>query len=242
MRITGLKKLLQFNSAHIEKAKGTDEQNKTYCSKEAIFLEHGEPTRQGQRTDLQEVANDITSGSTERDIANKYPTHYIRYFRGIREFTRITQPTIRRNTRTAVFVFIGPTRTGKSRLAASLAEKLSKEEPYYKNRSNWWHNYKQNEVVIIDDFYGWLKWDELLKICDRYPYVVETKGSYEEFNSKYIFITSNEKVEKWYKFESYDPAPFLSDRINLIHYTDTNTTKIYHETDIEILNEIKHQK
>ena len=61
---------------------------------------------------------------------------------------------------------------------------------YYKPRGDWWDGYKQHECVIIDDFYGWIKYDDLLKICDRYPYQVPVKGSFEQFTSKYIWITS----------------------------------------------------
>lgn len=37
--------------AHIEKAHGTDEQNQTYCSKERILWEFGEPQQQGMLTE-----------------------------------------------------------------------------------------------------------------------------------------------------------------------------------------------
>jgi hypothetical protein len=77
---------------------------------------------------------------------------------------------------------------------------------YYKPRGDWWDGYKQQPVVIIDDFYGWLKYDELLKISDRYPYRVPVKGSFETFNSKCIFITSNVAIDQWYHFNNYDPT------------------------------------
>ena len=64
----------------------------------------------------------------------------------------------------------------------------------------------QQTSVIIDDFYGWIKYDELLKICDRYPHKVPIKGGYEEFTSKHIFITSNVDVPDLYKFVGYNTA------------------------------------
>ena len=33
----------------------------------------------------------------------------------------------------------------------------------------------QKAVAIIDEFYGWLSWTEILRLCDRYPCQVETK-------------------------------------------------------------------
>ena len=51
--------------------------------------------------------------------------------------------------------------------------------------------YASCDCAIIDDFYGWLKYDELLKMMIRYPYQVPVKGSYIKFASKHIVITSN---------------------------------------------------
>jgi hypothetical protein len=77
---------------------------------------------------------------------------------------------------------------------------------YYKPRGEWWDGYQQQPVVIIDDFYGWMKYDELLKISDRYPYRVPVKGAFETFNSKLIYITSNALIVDWYKFPNFDPT------------------------------------
>lgn len=104
-----------------------------------------------------------------------------------------------------VYILYGPTRTGKSRAAAQIA---SPERVYYKNQSQWWHNYQQEETVILDDFYGWLPWDEWLKICDRYPYRVEKKGSHEEFTSKTITLLP-QKFTRLRSTNYLDSTPLL---------------------------------
>jgi len=83
---------------------------------------------------------------------------------------------------------------------------MAGDDVYYKTRGDWWDGYKQHKAVIIDDFYGWLKYDELLKITDRYPYQVPIKGGFENFTSEHIYITSNIDVDRWYKFKEYDSA------------------------------------
>ena len=61
---------------------------------------------------------------------------------------------------------------------------------------------------MIDDFYGWIKYDELLKICDRYPYKVQVKGGFEEFKAKYIWITSNCDTDQLYHFSGFIDTAF----------------------------------
>ena len=62
-----------------------------------------------------------------------------------------------------------------------------------------------HEVVIIDEFYGWLPFDLLLRVCDRYPLLVETKGGQTQFVAKVIVITSNSLPSNWYK-SAYFPS------------------------------------
>ena len=53
---------------------------------------------------------------------------------------------------------------------------------YYETRGDWWDGMTSStKSVIIDNFYGWLKYDELLKITDRYPYKVLFKGGFNNF-------------------------------------------------------------
>jgi len=51
----------------------------------------------------------------------------------------------------------------------------------------------------MDDFYGWLPFDQLLRLCDKYPLMVETKGSQSHFFATTICITSNTLPSTWYK-------------------------------------------
>ncbi|ADU77013.1 Rep protein [Cyclovirus NGchicken15/NGA/2009] len=207
-RFSTIKKHLD-NSIHIEKANGSDIDNQKYCSKSGIFFETGQPSKQGQRSDLAVVSNKILEGSTTiRDIATQHPETYIRYFRGIRELQRLVNPISPRDFPTQVYYYYGPPGTGKSRTALEEAKKIDPTSIYYKPRGLWGDGYTNQKCVIIDDFYGWIKYDELLKICDRYPYKVQIKGGFEEFNSTHIWITSNVDTDLLYKFTGYCNAAF----------------------------------
>ncbi len=207
MRYGAIKKCLS-NSIHIEKAAGSDEQNKVYCSKAGSFFEEGSPQCQGKRSDLEAVVSAIQNGThtTRKMVAEEFGTVFIKYHRGITEYLRLARPVPVRTEPTEVRVFWGPPGSGKSRRALEEASALYGQSIYYKPRGLWWDGYEQHMAVIIDDFYGWIKYDELLKIMDRYPYKVQIKGAFEEFTSKIIFITSNVDVDEWYRFVGYTTA------------------------------------
>ncbi|QOW18365.1 replication-associated protein [Pseudorasbora circovirus 2] len=193
--------------AHLEPAKGTDLQNDEYCTKEGkTYLRIGEPSSQGKRSDLKEAVEMLhyTNGDF-RAVARADPAVFIRYGRGLRDYW-LTVGSTPRNFKTEVHVLVGEPGCGKSRYCH---EKYPEVTPFYKQRGEWWDGYMGQGVVIIDDFYGWMKYDEMLRICDRYPHKVPVKGSFVEFTSKTIMITSNTHVIDWYKFDGYDAVALM---------------------------------
>ena len=58
--------------------------------------------------------------------------------------------------------------------------------------------------MVIDDFYGWIRLDEMLRILDRYPHRVEVKGGMVQFLAEKIYITSNVEPKDWYKDETHN--------------------------------------
>ncbi|KAM3726651.1 Replication-associated protein [Dirofilaria immitis] len=94
----------------------------------------------------------------------------------------------------------------------SFATKISKS--FFTKTANtekWWDGYENQEVVILDDFYGWLSSAELFNLADSKPYYVQIKGGFIKFNSKVIVITSNKIPEHWWKRQTllkYDMRAF----------------------------------
>lgn len=192
------------NSAHIEYAHGNDLDNQKYCSKEGQYCEFGTPAVK-KEDPFKQILEDLEKGATLLDIARSQPGMFIRYSRGIRELQRLL-PTkkIHRSWKTNVYIYWGEPGTGKSKTALEEATQAG-GGIYYKQRQKWWDNYNGQENIIIDDFYGWIPYDELLRLLDRYPMQVEIKGGYEEMLAKNIWITSNIPVEQFYKFDGYSP-------------------------------------
>ena len=115
-----------------------------------------------------------------------------------------------RTEKTKVYVYVGPPGCGKSK---HVWEACGGKDFYYKPRGEWWDGFTNQSNVILDDFYGWIKYDEMLRICDRYPLKVPVKGSFVEFSAKNLYITSNTHVWEWYKFDGFDAAALMR-RVN----------------------------
>ncbi|ATW66440.1 putative replication-associated protein [Mink circovirus] len=185
--------------AHIEQSRGTDVDNKRYCSKGGdLLLEVGEPSAQGKRSDLKEAVTLLNNGGTMTDVARAHPETFIRYGRGLRDYVIQAGLTKPRAWKTEVHVIVGPPGVGKSR---HVQETAGENALYWKPRGKWWDGYTGQSHVVLDDFYGWLPYDDLLRLCDRYPLRVETKGGTVEFVAKVIWITSNKQVKDWYDYE-----------------------------------------
>jgi len=99
-----------------------------------------------------------------------------------------------RSWKTKVVVIWGSTGIGKSRWCQQTFP-----EAYWKPKGKWWNGYAGQETVVMDDFYGWLEIDCLLRVCDRYPLIIEKKGSVVQFLAKRIIFTSNRPWSEWYK-------------------------------------------
>lgn len=192
---------------HLEPAKGKLEDQKIYLSKpdEAAqpYVEYGTPKVQGKRSDLESLAQTIVEGtSTVTEIAHSHPKEFIRYHRGLRalefEVQRSKFSTTRRLDLETI-VYWGDTGTGKTR---AVLDEHGESNVFILNRGCnaviWWDGYNQEKVLLIDDFYGWIKLSMLLKILDIYPLRLEIKGSFTWAAWTKIYITSNKPPDEWY--------------------------------------------
>lgn len=195
--------------AHLERARGTDLENDEYCSKESVFWRVGEPSSQGKRSDLQDACDLLSGGGRMSDVARKFACTFVRYGRGLRDYVSTLELEKPRDWKTDVHVIIGPPGVGKSRWVFEKCRELESTNGwrvFYKMRGKWWDGYHGHEVIVMDDFYGWYPYDCLLRLFDRYPLRVETKGGTMQFLAKKIYVTSNNPPCLWYsEDEKMDP-------------------------------------
>ena len=206
-RLKALKRILP--RAHLERRRGSRRQAVEYVIKEETrlsepitigisnldeFVKGLTPSKSSLKESLLKVKKKIDEGVSINQIAqddDMFDT-WVRYHRAFNAYQLIKTPP--RDFATRVTVAIGPTGVGKSRYAMETAPGA-----YWKQRSGWWDGYFGHPTTIIDEFYGWLPFDLLLRLCDRYPLQVETKGGQVQFVSKEIIITSNSAPNIWYK-------------------------------------------
>lgn len=212
-RISALKKLLP--RAHLEKRKGSRSQAVLYCCKEegrisgpfslglkCSLEDYLKRITEGKKLtskaiELEEIRDKLSQGEDFLQIADEHFAVWVRHWKAFQ--TYIILKSKPRSWKTNVTVIIGPTGTGKSKWAMD-----TYPDAYWKQRGTWWCGYNGHEHVVIDEFYGWLPWDTLLRICDRYPMLLETKGGQVSFVGKNIVITSNKHPHLWYTNDMFD--------------------------------------
>lgn len=194
--------------AHIERAGGTAASNKKYCEKDGDAWESGEIPQPGKRNDIIDCLETAEKHGLKR-ACQEHPMAMIRYHKGI-TFVRANRKEPR-DWEMIVITLIGISGSGKT----TLAHELNNTSVYYKPDGEWWDNYDSEHTVILDDFYGGIKFSMLLKLLDSKPLLVPYKGGFHQFTSKVIIFTSNQPPEKWYTFDTYEQKlPSLTRRLN----------------------------
>lgn len=246
IRLTQAKELLKLDKVHFEVCRNPPKAIE-YCMKQDTRLdgpfEFGSrekaDIRSGSRSDLQDIKKDIESGVSERDIADKHFNSWVRYNRSFRAYrTLLTKP---RNFKTKVIVVYGPTNCGKSYWAET-----NFPDALWVTRGNsatWFSGYEAHQAVILDEFYGWLKFDFLLRLLDRYPLRVEHKGGDAEFIARHIIITSNDEWNLWYKDIGLNHKAALERRLDIIMYRDDQSKPWLYtkgsESDLQLIEKNK---
>jgi len=147
---------------------------------------------------LSVIQNQLKNGASQLEIADDDFEMWVKYHRAFAHYSLLQSKP--RDFKTQVYVIQGPTGTGKSKWAQD-----NYPNAFWKPRSNWWDGYCGQDAVVLDEFYGWIPYDQLLRLTDRYPLNVEIKGGSINFNSKYIIITTNKNPMSWYT-NIYFPA------------------------------------
>lgn len=203
LRLTTVKKFDRH--AHWEARRGNHEQAKSYATKEDTRIdgpwECGEepiPKEQGKRNDLLQLKRKLDEGATEANIAadpDLFPV-WARHYKVVARYKMLTGK--QRDWPVFTQVIWGAPGLGKTRKALHEAGPAAYWLPRPGGQTAWFDGYIGQDVIVIDEFYGWLALDLLCRILDRYPFQVETKGGSQPLLVRKVIITSNVAPLQWY--------------------------------------------
>lgn len=228
-RLTGMKKL--HPTAHWEVAKGNEEQNREYCSKEGDYQEFGTPTKTkgGARTIADRIERNkrlMTIPIEELIASGELHPNQAKCIANARiilaeERRRLNPPPTLEGDLPHLW-FWGEPGTGKS-----LKARTDYPNAYLKNANKWWDGYNDEEVVLIEE------WDKnhnvlchhLKQWADRYPFIAEVKGgSTGKIRPKLIVVTSNYHPREIWTEDPVGTLGPIMRRFNVIHF-DKNFNK-----------------
>ena len=166
----------------------------------------------------------MDSGVSTDDLANTDFEVWVKHgkrlldYHGVR--MRLSGSNLRR-LELKVSVLWGRTGCGKTKGVYDLM--AEKNERIYKldgGNNIWWDGYMGEKTILIDDFYGWIKFGFLLNILDVYPLRLEVKGGFTYACWTQVYITSNKPWEQWYKDLTHEQEAALKRRIHEVKIYD----------------------
>lgn len=190
----------KFEGFHLEVARGTDEDNWKYCSKEDKDpLTWGDWRKggQGQRV-CDDIIDMLDEGEKMVTIMRTHTKTWMKNFRAIdrmQEMIQKEKSQLRKFREVEVFVIWGPAGSGKTRSV------VEKEDDLYicdMVGDGWWDGYENEKAILFDDFYGGVQYGKMLRYLDGYNVRLNVKGKSCQANWERVYITSNEPPEQWY--------------------------------------------
>lgn len=207
-------KELVSDRAHLEAAKGNEHQNFVYCSKDGNYVEYGTKSKQGKRTDLDDIAEMCENGATLLDVAQYSPATYIRNYRGIQHYKALHVKPYEHDTIRGLWIW-GPPGTGKTHHAL----RINPESTYMKQQNKWFDGYVGEKVIVLDDLdEDWL--GHYLKMwADKWPRNGEVKGGTVTLCHTHFVVTSNYSIDRLLRDQSPEMISAVKRRFKVIHMT-----------------------
>lgn len=184
--------------AHFEPRRGSRSQARDYARKDDTRIEGPfevgewiEDLGPGYRKDIHEFRDAVIRGNDDLSLVNQFPEQWFKYTKSVDKLRLYMVP--QRGQQTELHLLFGSPGLGKTTWVTA-------REPsaYWKEHSKWWEGYRQEDAVIMDEFYGFLPFAFVLRLADASPLQVEFKGGFHQFNSKRLYLISNKHPEEWY--------------------------------------------
>lgn len=238
------------SSAHFEPRRGTHEEARDYCTLEEYKGElkgrvagpwtvgdwtpeqaqaaGGKKGNVAYKKNVGDMFNMVKAGATDRQLAEEFPHLWAQYYKPIERY-RLMIADDEPRPQPYVVVFHGPTGTGKSHNAQKIMDNNGGGFTFRKgNGGNLWadgYDPLRHPVVVFDEMDGsFMPYRQLLRICDKWPLVLDTKGGAVNFTPKIIIFTSAKHPKEWYSVDAVPDTTELMRRLSgqygaIIHKT-----------------------
>ena len=223
--------------ARVEPANGSAEANKTYCTKDGNFYEHGDIPMEkslaqckggaGNAARFGKAIEHARSGNIEK-VRDEDPQMYLLH--GVRLESLYAPEVGPMDGELLHEWWCGPSGSGKSRL---LWELYPKHFPKALNK--WWDGYRFQDVVAIEE---WSPKNDctassLKRWADRYPFPGEIKGGcLQQLRPLKVIVLSNYTPQQCF-LNSEDLQPILR-RFTVIHFPDQMSHAQFRAVDIPV--------
>lgn len=211
---------------HAEAAKGSEQQNRDYCTKDETRKPGTEPheygefkadaNKQGKRSDLTELAAKVKSGKSKYEIAQEDPVAILKFDKGITALQCALRPPPPPTRSVMVNVLWGPTGTGKThRVMTAFPDCFVVSE----FRRDPFDGYDMQDVVLFDEF-NWTEWPIaiMLKVLDKWRYRITSRYFNKDAYWTMVFICSNSDPTNWYSTELAEVRDAFWRRLTNITY------------------------
>lgn len=160
--------------------------------------EFGQAPAQG-RDDLAGIVDEMKSGEMSLDdVVWMHPEIYQRNSRALTKLWSLVNKRKAKEFRSVeVHILWGEAGAGKTRqVHDEHGDDVYTVE--FDDHRLWWDGYSGESVILMDDFYGQVKYAELLRLWDGYSKRLNTKGSHTYAQWTKIYCTSNRCPCRWY--------------------------------------------
>jgi hypothetical protein len=211
--LAALKKL--HAKAHWEIQKCVQDNNYERKRGSEVLIDQDNRKKKGARTDIENIKTIVKSSGSMRDVVEAATSvQSIRMAEIWLKYCEAPRPI---SPAPAIHWRWGTSGVGKTR---EIWDTHDINEVFTPVSYKWWEGYDGHKVVLIDELRGdWCTFGQLLKITDRYPFRVETKGGSRQMLASEIWITSCKPPELLYNpnhFDSNERVDQLTRRITTI--------------------------
>jgi len=210
-RFTTAKTILGLERLHLEPRNGSRDQARCYCMKDDTIdpavsgrVEIGEWGSQTRSNELGNLVAELKTGSTMSDVAAKYPTSWVRNYRGIAAWHgMVCSKGLETNTVRGYWIY-GPPGIGKTHHVCEGLRDFPTDRIFMKEQNKWWDGYDGEELVVLDDLDNSAFFHLLKKWGDKYAITnAEIKGGSVKLQHVKFIVIFNYFFDEIFK----DPGP-----------------------------------